>query len=290
LATGKGERMTVIVVAGEKTGSGASTVAVGISLVAAQRGLDVSIRRLGSDDSATQDAFGFAQVLSSQIDSGEGLPLEMSALPALGNQVNVVEVDASQISASAESVPTSKIVWVNEGVTNEAAFWNLTNRSKSSGDRSIIEDRVLAAPTVAELIEAANASLLSSPRTGNSALCEHVLIGAISHDSADDYFGRYSSKAVISRAEKVDLGLAALLSNAECLLLTGGHEPSPYLLDRASASATTVALSPNSTTVTAKDIEGIFGISGFNHPEKADRILELLLENVPDSDWDELFS
>ncbi len=282
--------MTVIVVAGEKTGSGASTVAVGISLVAAQRGLDVSIRRLGSDDSATQDAFGFAQVLSSQIDSGEGLPLEMSALPALGNQVNVVEVDASQISASAESVPTSKIVWVNEGVTNEAAFWNLTNRSKSSGDRSIIEDRVLAAPTVAELIEAANASLLSSPRTGNSALCEHVLIGAISHDSADDYFGRYSSKAVISRAEKVDLGLAALLSNAECLLLTGGHEPSPYLLDRASASATTVALSPNSTTVTAKDIEGIFGISGFNHPEKADRILELLLENVPDSDWDELFS
>ena len=282
--------MTVIVVAGEKTGSGASTVAVGISLVAAQRGLDVSIRRLGSDDSATQDAFGFAQVLSSQIDSGEGLPLEMSALPALGNQVNVVEVDASQISASAESVPTSKIVWVNEGVTNEAAFWNLTNRSKSSGDRSIIEDRVLAAPTVAELIEAANASLLSSPRTGNSALCEHVLIGAISHDSADDYFGRYSSKAVISRAEKVDLGLAALLSNAECLLLTGGHEPSPYLLDRASASTTTVALSPNSTTVTAKDIEGIFGISGFNHPEKADRILELLLENVPDSDWDELFS
>ena len=282
--------MTVIVVAGEKTGSGASTVAVGISLVAAQRGLDVSIRRLGSDDSATQDAFGFAQVLSSQIDSGEGLPLEMSALPALGNQVNVVEVDASQISASAESVPTSKIVWVNEGVTNEAAFWNLTNRSKSSGDRSIIEDRVLAAPTVAELIEAANASLLSSPRTGNSALCEHVLIGAISHDSADDYFGRYNSKAVISRAEKVDLGLAALLSNAECLLLTGGHEPSPYLLDRASASATTVALSPNSTTVTAKDIEGIFGISSFNHLEKADRILELLLENIPDSDWDELFS
>ena len=75
--------MTVIVVAGEKTGSGASTVAVGISLVAAQRGLDVSIRRLGSDDSATQDAFGFAQVLSSQIDSGDGLPLEMSALPAV---------------------------------------------------------------------------------------------------------------------------------------------------------------------------------------------------------------
>ena len=282
--------MTVIVVAGEKTGSGASTVAVGLSLVAAQRGLDVSIRRLGSDDSATQDAFGFAQVLSSQIDSGDGLPLEMSALPSLRNQVNVVEVDASQISAAAESVPNSKIIWVTEGVTNDAAFWNLANRSKSSGDRSIIEDRVLAAPTVAELIEATNASLLSSPKSGNSALCEHVLIGAISHDSADDYFGRYNSKAVISRAEKVDLGLAALLSNAECLLLTGGHEPSPYLLDRASASATTVALSPNSTTVTAKDIEGIFGISSFNHLEKADRILELLLGNIPDSDWDELFT
>ena len=117
-----------------------------------------------------------------------------------------------------------------------------------------------------------------------------MLIGAISHDSADDYFARYNSKAIISRAEKVDLGLAALLSNAECLLLTGGHEPSPYLLDRASASTTTVALSPNSTTVTAKDIEGIYGISSFNHLEKADRILELLSGNIPDSDWDELFS
>jgi hypothetical protein len=282
--------MTVIVVSGEKAGSGASTVSVGISLVAAQRGLDVTVRRLGNDDSAKQDALGFAQVLSSQINSGDGLPVEMSALPALGNQVNVVEVDASQMSAAAESVPNSKIIWVTEGVTNDAAFWNLANRSKSSGNRSIIEDRVLAAPTVAELIEATNASLLSSPKRGNSALCEHVLIGAISHDSADDYFARYNSKAVISRAEKVDLGLAALLSNAECLLLTGGHEPSPYLLDRASASTTTVALSPNSTTVTAKDIEGIYGISSFNHLEKADRILELLSGNIPDSDWDELFS
>ena len=55
--------MTVIVVSGEKAGSGASTVSVGISLIAAQRGLDVTVRRLGNDDSAKQDALGFAQVL-----------------------------------------------------------------------------------------------------------------------------------------------------------------------------------------------------------------------------------
>ncbi len=282
--------MTIIVVSGEKAGSGASTVAVGISLVAAQRGLDVSIRRLGSDDSATRDAFGFAQVLSSQIDSGDGLPVEISALPKLDNRVNVFEVDSVEISTIAESIPNSKIIWVTEGATNDAAFWNLENRTKFCGERSIVEDRVLAAPTVNELIEATNASLLSSPKRGNSSLCEHVLIGAISHDSADDYFGRYSSKAVISRAEKVDLGLAALLSNAECLLLTGGHEPSPYLIDRASASATTVALSPNSTTATAKDIEGLYGTSRFSHTDKADRIYELLSANIQDSDWDELFS
>ena len=74
------------------------------------------------------------------------------------------------------------------------------------------------------------------------------------------------------------------------MILTGGHEPSPYLLDRASASRdTTVILSPNSTATTAAGLDVAFGNSPFSHSDKARRIKELIAQKVDLDKQKELF-
>ncbi len=285
--------MINIVVVGDVTGAGASTVAVGIAQLAVSNGLSVKLRRFGTDDRALIDAQNFSELLVDGIDTGAGSPSSDRELGDNSKNICVIEVSLKDESELLNNFPHSKIIYVQgpESNVRADAFLTIRNRNFSDQDFSLGEDRLLAAPTVGDLISATNSAVLSRSLMGEREICEHVVIGAISHDPADDYFGRFNRKAVIVRAEKVDLGLAALLSGAECLILTGGHEPSPYLLDRASASRdTTVILSPNPTALTAKTLEGTFGTSPFSHSDKALRIKELIIQKVDVAKQKELFS
>src|SRR5690606_1018964 len=94
------------------------------------------------------------------------------------------------------------------------------SRAPSKGVLRVPEDRLLAAPTVGRLIKAAGAQVLSRSREGDSAVCEHIVIAAISHDPADDYMRRFPRRAVVCRSSRVDLALGALGVGAELLLLT----------------------------------------------------------------------
>lgn len=284
--------MTNIVVVGDVIGAGASTVAVGIAQLAVDNQLSVSLRRFGSDDRASVDAQNFSELLLDGIDTGTGVPSSTVELADSPGDVCVIEVSSKDESELLDNLPDSKIIYVQGSESNGRADASLTIRNRNFVDEnfSLGEDRLLAAPTVGDLISATDSAVLTRSVIGEREICEHVVIGAISHDPADDYFGRFDRKAVVVRAEKVDLGLAALLSGAQCLILTGGHEPSPYLLDRASASRdTTVILSPNSTATTAKNLEGTFGKSPFSHSDKARRIKELIAQKVDLGKQKELF-
>jgi BioD-like phosphotransacetylase family protein len=115
--------------------------------------------------------------------------------------------------------------------------------------------------------------VLARSAAGDGAVCEHIVIGAISHDSDQPYFARFPRKAVVTRAEKVDIALSALRAgDTECLILTGGSDPSPYLLDRVGAArVTTLLLAPEGTVETIRDIEGSFGRGPFSGAAKAER-------------------
>jgi BioD-like phosphotransacetylase family protein len=160
----------------------------------------------------------------------------------------------------------------------------LVNHARRSALLQLSEDRLLAAPTVGELIAASNARVLARSIEGERALCEHIVIGAISHDSDQPYFARFPRKAVVTRAEKVDIALSALRTDAECLILTGGSDPSPYLIDRvASGRTTTLLLAPEGTVETVRDIEGTFGRSAFAGEAKAERAGALMAAALDDA-------
>ena len=72
-------------------------------------------------------------------------------------------------------------------------------------------------------------------------------------------------------------------TSTACLILTGGGEPSPYVVDRVAASRdTTLLLAPGGTVETLRDVEDTFGSSAFAGALKLDRIGTLMRDAVDD--------
>lgn len=271
--------MALILVAGEPE-AGATTVAVGLAQGLARAGRPCRLERLSGDVRAEADAAVFATL---EFATSSGAPVEREALHA-GDEVVVVEAPSGRDGAALAGALGARLVTVTRGSGGEApptasGSLPLVTHTRAGGALALPEDRLLAAPTVAVLIAASGAQVLAQSVEGGAAVCEHIVIGAIAVDAADVYFSRFERTAIVTRAEKVDVALAALRTDPECLILSGGGEPSPYLLDRvASARRTTLLLAPEGTVETVRDIEGSFGRAPFSGVAKAERAGELMAE------------
>ncbi len=274
--------MSRILVANAQPGAGSTTIAAGLGHLIAVGGRAVRLVRLAGDVRAEEDARNFATF---EVADAAGVPLAEADLPADDDTVTIIEAPANADGAAIAQRLGARLVLVTEDASVEAdGALVIANHQRYAGPNAIAEDRLLAAPTVRRLIEASGATVLSRSEEGDAAICEHLVAAAISHDSADTYYQRFPRRAVVARAERVDLALAAMLTRSECLILTGGHEPSPYLLDRAASTReTTLLLAPEGTVETLRDIEGSFGKSAFSHEVKLERISGLLAEALDPS-------
>src|SRR5205085_7118012 len=106
------------------------------------------------------------------------------------------------------------------------------------------------------------------------------MINPITTDPGQAYFSRRGNKAVITRSDKTDLQLAALQTNTDCLILTGGLMPSPYTLDRAANEEITLVLTKENTRATVSRLESIFERSRFTSERKLERMSELLQQRL----------
>jgi len=281
--------MPVIVVNGSGRGVGTTMVTVGLAHRLAYAGHDVRVERLAGDTGADRDAAVFTSL---EFADAPDAPVAVDAL-APGNGVTIIDAsdaaDAPRLATQLGGVHLH--VAVLPGAETAEGSVTLTNHARAAGPLQIPEDRLLAAPTVGSLIAASKARVLARSTEGEQAVCEHIVIGAISHDSDQPYFARCPRKAGVTRAEKVDSALSALRTNAECLILTGGADPSPYLIDRvASGRGTTLLLAPEGTVETVRDIEGTFGHSPFSGEVKVERAGALMATAVNEEALSRLLS
>ena len=110
------------------------------------------------------------------------------------------------------------------------------------------------------------------------AALEHMLMGPLTADPSDPYFKRRRNKAVITRSDKTDLQLAALHTQTDVLILTGGFPPSPYTIDRAAGEEVPILLTRAGTPESVARLADVFGVSRFNNESKLMRLRELLEE------------
>ena len=139
------------------------------------------------------------------------------------------------------------------------------------------KDEMLSAPSVSELADGLNAEILCGAECSDE-LVQHMLVGAMGVESALAYFRRKPNKAVITGGDRTDIQLAALETSTRCLILTGNIYPSPVVLNRAEEMCVPVLLTKHDTLSTIEIIEGYFGRSRFQQPQKLERFSHLLEE------------
>jgi len=147
------------------------------------------------------------------------------------------------------------------------------------------EDATLYAPNVLEIADALDAEVVLGEPT-EADIVQHLMIGSITTDPGQPYYARpRSRRAVITRSDKTDLQLAAMHTDIDCLILTGGMDPSPYTIDRAADNEITVLLTKADTCGAVKLLEDIFVATRFSSEQKLERMRELLAEHL---DWEAL--
>lgn len=271
--------MALIIVAGSERGAGGTTVTVGLAHRLAYAGHTVHVARIAGDPRADADARTLG-ALDFADGSGTPVTLESLAEARASSDITVAEAPAGADLGPLAAAATKLLVVASVG----AGPGLVLNRQRRTAPGSLPEDRLLAAPAVGDIAAASHARVLTRSSEGDAAVCEHIVIGAISHDSDQPYFARFPSKVVVTRAERVDIALSALRTRTECLVLTGGSDPSPYLLDRVAASRTTTLLvAPEGTVETVRDIEGLYGRSPFSGAAKIERVGALMAEAFDDA-------
>jgi uncharacterized protein len=147
-------------------------------------------------------------------------------------------------------------------------------------------EEILAAPSVAELADGLSAEILCcADRTGE--LVEHLLVGAMTVESALTYFRRKANKAVVTGGDRADIQLAALETSTRCLVLTGNFYPSPAVLNRAEELGVPVLLANMDSLACIEIVEGYFGRSRCQQPQKVEKFSALLDENF---DFERLYN
>lgn len=273
--------MPLILVAGAAPNAGATTVAVGLAHRAAYAGRSVRLARLGGDPRAAADAATFATL---EFAETAGTPESADAVRAHSGLV-IVEAPAGADAATLAAQLGARLVCVGPvGAAVPAGATLIANRARQAGALALPQDRLLAGPTVGALIEASGARVLVRSQDGERAVCEHLVIGAVASDSDEPYFRGFTRPAIVTRAERVDIALSALRAEPICLILAGGGEPSPYILDRVGAGrTTTLLLTSDGTVETVRDLERTFGASPFAGAVKHERAGALIAAAVDDA-------
>jgi BioD-like phosphotransacetylase family protein len=284
--------MPLLQIVASRPFAGKTAVAAGTGLGLSRAGARVRFFRSGSGEAAEADARTYAEYLFA---SSPGTPVAAAQALAQPGEIAIIESDAGPAQADAPAILVTRGPAGDEDVAIaralgdkligsiatavaprevEAVARDLTNK----GLRPMViipEDRALAAPSVAEIKSCLAARVLYQGEN-DLEVVEDVLIAPVYADPAQPHFRRFASKAVLAPFNKTDLHLAAIETQAACLVITGGHDPSPYVLDRAQHGTTTVLLSDRETPETLASLSQVWLTSRFRGDLKAEAVLNHL--------------
>jgi BioD-like phosphotransacetylase family protein len=100
------------------------------------------------------------------------------------------------------------------------------------------ELRALRGHTAAEVAQFLRGAVIAGQDYLDNVI-ESYMIAAMSHlgSSGVPYFERFQNKAVVTGGDRIDVHLSALGTPCQALILTGGYDPDPVVLERAESEA-----------------------------------------------------
>jgi len=175
------------------------------------------------------------------------------------------------IGSVINTIPQGRMQWVEEAVKPFC---------EKRGIRifgALPQDRLLMATTVKEIAEAVNGDIICAANRSDT-LVENLMVGAMTVESALDYFRRKANKAVITGGDRTDLISAALETSTACLILTGNLHPGAQILARAEEQGVPLIMSRHDTMTTVERVESTFGKVRFHDEKKMLRFESMMDE------------
>jgi len=165
-------------------------------------------------------------------------------------------------------VPSSKISVVQ---TESTAYF----KEKGIAVLGVLpESRALLGVTVGAIASAVNGEIITFKDKAGE-LVENVMLGAMSPDSARDYYNRLRNKAVVTRYERADMQLAALETSTKCLVVSGGR-PSTSVMVKSEDKKVPVILADKDINEIVSVIERSLAGAGFHQLQKLQAMTAML--------------
>jgi BioD-like phosphotransacetylase family protein len=136
------------------------------------------------------------------------------------------------------------------------------------------ESRSMLGVTVGEISMAINGDIILFKDKAND-LVENVMLGAMSPDSARDYFNRLRNKAVVTGYQRADMQLAALETSTRLLIVTG-QKPSASVMIKAEDKKVPLMVVQKDISDVIRGIEQALASAGFHHPQKLQAMSAML--------------
>ena len=275
-------------VQGNKNRVGTSTVCIGIAGALNAQGKNVSLFRIGSDEAAQHDAQTFANIDNITAASEPMNAEQFAAANISNNEIAIIEVPQDVDVQKLSQEDDCRILVADVAMEIPAGFDRVIhNHASKPGTDSIMENIVLSATDLPTILEVVEARVISSSSYTDRTSVENILIRPISHDATDSsYFDKFTNKLIVTRSEKVDLVLGAMAGDTTCVLLTGGNEPSPYIIDRLSGNPeTTLAITDYSTNEAMEKIGVIIGTQQIVTLSKVNEIIRIFNNSADIADF-----
>ena len=143
------------------------------------------------------------------------------------------------------------------------------------------EDRRLLGMSVSQIAAHLDGEFISEDME-EDALVEYLMVGGMSLDPGEYYYGIHDNRAAIVRGDRPDLQMSALSApgSTACLVATGGITPIEYVRYEAEQEETPIILVQTDTLDTMARLDSLLERSSFSHPDKLKRSVELLEEHV----------
>jgi len=132
---------------------------------------------------------------------------------------------------------------------------------------AIYQRRELFSPTIREILRALEGEMI----TGDDKLdllIDRFMIGSMAPENALKWFRRAKDKAVITSGDRADICLAALETDTNLLILTGGMGPDIRTLSKAKEMDVPIMMTPHDTYTTGKRVDSIAGTVSVENKEK----------------------
>ena len=113
-------------------------------------------------------------------------------------------------------------------------------------------------------------------------LVEYLMVGGMSLDPGEYYYGIHDNRAAIVRGDRPDLQMSALSApgRTACLVATNGIAPIEYVRYEAEQEETPIIMVATDTLDTMDRLDTLIDGSRFDHPRKLERFAALLTEHL----------